>query len=86
MVLHVGESIYIDSNMGHAYLAAEGCEEAIVLGVCSSAHEGLMESLLTLHDEDSAARQRHAPGRVVHVRTALPTRELRGKKVAGKKY
>src|ERR1700748_3095722 len=24
VVLHVGESIYIDSNMGHAYVAAEG--------------------------------------------------------------
>ncbi|MGH6616883.1 helix-turn-helix domain-containing protein [Sphingomonas sp.] len=45
-----GESIYIDSNMGHAYLTAEGYDEALVLGVCSSADEGLMESLLTLHE------------------------------------
>ena len=53
IVLEAGESIYIDSNMGHAYVAAEGCEEATVLGVCSSAEEGLMESLLELHgDED----------------------------------
>ncbi|NJO12381.1 MAG: helix-turn-helix domain-containing protein [Gammaproteobacteria bacterium] len=53
IVLEAGESIYIDSNMGHAYVAAEGCEEATVLGVCSSADEGLMESLLELHgDED----------------------------------
>lgn len=85
VVLHAGESIYIDSNMGHAYLAAEGCEEAIVLGVCSSADEGLMQSLLTLHDEEGAAQQRRVPGKVVPVRTA-PTRELPGKKVAGKKY
>jgi transcriptional regulator with XRE-family HTH domain len=85
VVLHAGESIYIDSNMGHAYLAAEGCEEAIVLGVCSSADEGLMQSLLTLHDEEGAAQQRRVPGKVVPVRTA-PTRALPGKKVAGKKY
>lgn len=48
VVLRAGESIYVDSNMGHAYVA-EGCDEAIVLGVCSSADETLMESLLTLH-------------------------------------
>ncbi len=53
IVLDKGESIYIDSNMGHAYVAAEGCDEATVLGVCSSAEEGLMESLMGLHgDED----------------------------------
>jgi transcriptional regulator with XRE-family HTH domain len=53
IVLEAGESIYIDSNMGHAYVAAEGCDEASVLGVCSSAEEGLMESLMELHgDED----------------------------------
>ena len=31
-----GEGIYIDSNMGHAYVAAEGCDEAVVLGICSN--------------------------------------------------
>ena len=54
VVLETGQSIYIDSNMGHAYIAAEGCDEAVVLGVCSSAEESLMQSLLTLHgDEES---------------------------------
>lgn len=48
VVLGAGESIYIDSNMGHAYLAGEGCEEATVLAVCSSTEERLMESLMTL--------------------------------------
>ncbi|HJW45583.1 MAG TPA: XRE family transcriptional regulator [Lysobacter sp.] len=51
MVLEAGESVYIDSNMGHAYIAAEGCEEVLLLGVCSSADEQLMESLLHIHDE-----------------------------------
>jgi transcriptional regulator with XRE-family HTH domain len=55
IILEVGQSIYIDSNMGHAYVAAEGCDEASVLGVCSSAEEGLMESLLTLHEEEDGA-------------------------------
>lgn len=52
IVLEMGESIYIDSNMGHAYVAAEGCDEAVAIGVCSSADEGLMESLLTMHDDE----------------------------------
>ncbi len=49
VVLEVGESVYIDSNMGHAYLAGEGCDEAVVLCVCSSADESLVESLLNMH-------------------------------------
>ena len=52
VVLHEGESIYIDSNMGHAYIAADGCAEATVLGVCSSAEERLMESLMTLQGQE----------------------------------
>ena len=51
VVLEQGESIYIDSTMGHAYLAADGCEEAVVLGVCSSVDNGLMDSLMNLHGE-----------------------------------
>ncbi|MBA3833657.1 MAG: helix-turn-helix transcriptional regulator [Chthoniobacterales bacterium] len=49
VLLEVGESVYIDSNMGHAYLAGEGCDEALVLCVCSSADESLVESLLNMH-------------------------------------
>jgi len=49
VTLETGESIYIDSNMGHAYVTGEGCDEAVVLGVCSSAEDGLMNSLLNLH-------------------------------------
>jgi len=51
VILNVGESIYLDSNMGHGYLTAEGCDEATVLGVCSSPDESLMQSLLSLHGE-----------------------------------
>lgn len=58
VTLRPGQALYIDSSMGHAYLAAEDCEEAEVLGVMSSADEELMEELLTMHDEQ---RQRAAP-------------------------
>jgi transcriptional regulator with XRE-family HTH domain len=62
VLLEEGESIYIDSNMGHAYLAGEGCDEATVLGVCSSADEGLMQSLMTLHgDGETVARNGSKP-------------------------
>lgn len=57
IVLEAGESIYIDSKMGHAYLAGEGCEEATVLGVCSSAEEDLMQSLMTLHEDEDGLEQ-----------------------------
>ena len=50
VTLDVGQSIYIDSSMGHAYLAAEGCDEATVLAVMSSADEELLKSLMTIHE------------------------------------
>jgi transcriptional regulator with XRE-family HTH domain len=51
VVLDVGQGIYLDSSMGHAYVVGEGCDEALVLGVCSSADEGLMDSLMSLHGD-----------------------------------
>ncbi|QSX77269.1 helix-turn-helix domain-containing protein [Agrilutibacter solisilvae] len=56
IVLGTGESVYIDSNMGHAYIAAEGCEEVVLLGVCSSSDEHLMESLLSIHGDSAKPR------------------------------
>ncbi len=54
--LRAGESIYIDSTMGHAYIADKGCKEAVVLAVCSSADESLLESLYSLHGDVDAAK------------------------------
>lgn len=54
VVLDAGQGIYIDSQMGHAYVVAEGFDEALVLGVCSSADEGLMDSLMSLHGDAAA--------------------------------
>jgi transcriptional regulator with XRE-family HTH domain len=62
ILLQTGESIYIDSTMGHAYVAPEGSDDATVLGICSSAAEDLMESLMTLHaDAAPAVKPRPAP-------------------------
>ncbi|WP_256773937.1 MULTISPECIES: XRE family transcriptional regulator [unclassified Stenotrophomonas] len=52
VVLETGEGIYIDSQMGHAYIVDGGCEEAVLLAVCASADEDLMESLITLHEHE----------------------------------
>jgi transcriptional regulator with XRE-family HTH domain len=58
ILLQTGESIYIDSTMGHAYIAPKGSDEALVLGVCSSEAEDLMESLMTLHSDKPPRRSR----------------------------
>ena len=49
VALKTGQGIYLDSSMGHAYVVADGFDEALVLGVCSSADDGLMDSLMSLH-------------------------------------
>lgn len=49
VVLHEGQSIYFDSSMGHAYLTAEGCDEALLLTVMSSADEEQVQALLSQH-------------------------------------
>ncbi len=42
--LAAGESIYIDSRMGHAYVLSEGCDEALALCVCSTTQEELLDN------------------------------------------
>jgi transcriptional regulator with XRE-family HTH domain len=56
VTLSAGEAIYIDSNMGHAYVAGEECDEALVLGVCSSDDSALMTSLMHMHELPSSGR------------------------------
>jgi transcriptional regulator with XRE-family HTH domain len=55
VTLEPGQALYIDSSMGHAYLAAQDCDEAEVLAVMSSSEEELMESLLHIHQEQKGA-------------------------------
>lgn len=46
VTLEVGQCMYIDSNMGHAYLLGAGCDDALAVGACSSADEGLLNLLI----------------------------------------
>jgi transcriptional regulator with XRE-family HTH domain len=50
VVLTAGQGIYIDSTMGHAYLAKD-CESALVLGVCSSEEPDLAGELISLAEK-----------------------------------
>lgn len=59
VVLDAGQSMYIDSTMGHAYLVADGCDEAEIIGVMSSGDDELMRSLLDIHEEQ---RERASAG------------------------
>lgn len=42
--LSTGGSIYLDSRMGHAYVLAEGCDQALALCVCSTTQEELLDN------------------------------------------
>jgi mannose-6-phosphate isomerase class I len=60
VTLKTGEAIYIDSNTGHAYVTAENCDEALVLGVCASDDPALATSLMQMHDVTERALPAHA--------------------------
>ena len=50
--LGVGDSIYLDSTMGHAYIAKD-CDSALVLGVCSSEDPNLAAELISLSEGEA---------------------------------
>jgi transcriptional regulator with XRE-family HTH domain len=58
ITLKKGESIYIDSNMGHAYIAAPTCEAATMIGVMYNPQEDAMESLIELVEEHARTASR----------------------------
>ena len=80
IILEAGQSVYIDSNMGHAYIAAEGCDEVLLLGVCSSSDEQLMESLMTLHVEEGAAQKQHAQRKAAKPAAPAPAAARKAKR------
>jgi hypothetical protein len=47
VALDTGECMYIDSEMGHAYLLGEDCSDATVMTVMSSVADGLMAALIS---------------------------------------
>jgi transcriptional regulator with XRE-family HTH domain len=57
VIVTVGQCMYIDSMMGHAYLLAPGCNEATAIGGCTSADELLLDSITKpqFHETHEAA-------------------------------
>jgi transcriptional regulator with XRE-family HTH domain len=53
VTLSVGQGIYLDSSMGHAYTAKD-CESALVMGVCSSEDPDLARALISLAEHEAA--------------------------------
>ncbi|MCE3284333.1 MAG: family transcriptional regulator [Steroidobacteraceae bacterium] len=51
IVLRVGQGIYLDSTMGHAYVAKD-CESALVLAVCSAEDAELDRELIQLVENE----------------------------------
>jgi transcriptional regulator with XRE-family HTH domain len=49
--LNAGQGIYLDSTMGHAYIAKD-CESALVLAVCSSEDPNLASTLISLAENE----------------------------------
>ena len=55
VVLKAGQSIYLDSTMGHAYVAKD-CDSALILAICSSEHSGLDGELIDLAQQELGGR------------------------------
>jgi len=53
VVLKAGQGIYLDSAMGHAYVAKD-CDSALILAICSSEHSGLDGELIDLAQREAA--------------------------------
>ncbi|MBV5259169.1 helix-turn-helix domain-containing protein [Synechococcus moorigangaii CMS01] len=54
VVLEKWESFYLDSSMGHAYLVGEGCDEALIVGVCGGDERIDVESLVHIGEKREA--------------------------------
>lgn len=52
ITLRAGQGVYIDSSMGHAYVAKD-CESALVLAVCSSEDPNLAGELISLAESEA---------------------------------
>lgn len=62
VVLTAGQGIYLDSTMGHAYLA-KNCDSALVLGVCSSEDDNLASELIELAVSEATPKTASVPKR-----------------------
>jgi transcriptional regulator with XRE-family HTH domain len=52
ITLRAGQGVYLDSTMGHAYVAKD-CDSALVLGICSSEDPNLAHDLMQLAETEN---------------------------------
>jgi transcriptional regulator with XRE-family HTH domain len=72
LVLSVGESAYIDSTMGHAYIA-RGDRPARIVGVCSASESDLRE----VADKSPPPREGAARQKAAHAKARKPAKSRR---------
>ena len=63
ITLQPGESIYIDSGMGHAYVCGPGSTETLTVGVMSSADEDLSQLAYEAHHRLTAPEEAQGAGK-----------------------
>jgi transcriptional regulator with XRE-family HTH domain len=73
VTLKAGQGIYIDSTMGHAYVAKD-CESALVLGVCSGEEPDLDRELISLVEELETPEQGQPDAGRIKVRRSRANR------------
>jgi transcriptional regulator with XRE-family HTH domain len=80
--LHAGGGHYLDSQMGHAYIRAPGCDSARILAVCASKSEGLNQQLIQQMLGLAEATEGTAPladKKAKRPRTTAPAARARGR-------
>lgn len=84
IVLKAGEGAYLDSNMGHAYLAAPGCSEARILGVCASSdgEPGFTPEVQRALGNERKSAQAQAPAKAKGNSRPAAGKHARGRKKA----
>ena len=61
VTMNKGEGVYIDSNMRHGYLVADGHERALILSVCASDDENLEQQLIAEAEGRNGEPERTVP-------------------------
>jgi transcriptional regulator with XRE-family HTH domain len=86
--LCAGGGHYLDSQMGHAYVRADGCDSARILSVCASKSEGLGQALIEQMigfaqqtSQPTPPADRRGQGKGYNPRSSKPTVRTRGRSV-----
>ncbi len=86
VTLETGQAVYIDSRMGHAYLIADGCDQALVICVCSATQEELLDNAISQGTREPEPAPSPRPARpAVPAPRVAPRRSAKGAGAAAAK-